>query len=226
VAKQIPATTTRYGVHQRRERVRDVRALWRVIKFSLSRCNPSFPGWPRFPGRRCSPSARSSTGKLAGGAGGSNVNDAGRRAGPPRFLRQALPTSGAWFSPRRWTLRSSLRPGRHGRASQPVDPASDLGEQRSRHRHLGQLKGHVTAVAHEPRADLDQLLAQGRQRPLRDRVRQRPASAGCSRGHTRARTVAAGPCWPGRRGATAASTGARPCLPGSIAPPCRVRCRT
>jgi hypothetical protein len=44
---------------------------------------------------------------------------------------------------------------------EPVDPAEDLGEQRSRNRHLGQLENHVTAMAHEPGADLDQLLAQG-----------------------------------------------------------------
>jgi hypothetical protein len=50
MARQTPTTTTRYSAHPRREKVRDVRASWRVIKFSLSSFNPSFPGWPRFLG--------------------------------------------------------------------------------------------------------------------------------------------------------------------------------
>jgi hypothetical protein len=34
--------------------------------------------------------------------------------------------------------------------SEPIDPAQDLGEQCSGHRHLGQLEHHVAAVAHDP----------------------------------------------------------------------------
>ena len=130
MARQTPATTMRYGVHQRRERLRDVRALWRVIKFPLSNSNPSFPGRPRFLGSTVLPERPLVNRKARRRYGGSNVNDGGRPMGSPGFLRQALPTSGAWFSPRRWTLRSSLWPGRHGRASQPVDATQDLGEQK------------------------------------------------------------------------------------------------
>ena len=56
----------------------------------------------------------------------------------------------------------SLAPSRrrHGRSSQPVDPAQNLGEELPRHGHLGQLEDHVAAVAHDPGADLHQLLAQ------------------------------------------------------------------
>ena len=60
---------------------------------------------------------------------------------------------------------------------QPVDPPQDLGEQRSRHRHLGQLEDDVAAVAHDAGADLDQLLAQGRQRPVLDLLAAAPACA-------------------------------------------------
>jgi len=49
----------------------------------------------------------------------------------------------------------------HGRFSQAVDPAQDRGKQRPWHRDLGQLEHHVAAVAHDPGADLDELLAQG-----------------------------------------------------------------
>jgi hypothetical protein len=46
--------------------------------------------------------------------------------------------------------------------------AANAAEQRSRHRHLGQLEHHVAAVAHDPGADLDQLLAQDRERSMLD----------------------------------------------------------
>ena len=42
-----------------------------------------------------------------------------------------------------------------------------------RHGDLGELKDDVAPMAHEPRTDLDQPLAQGRERPLRHLVRQR-----------------------------------------------------
>ena len=48
----------------------------------------------------------------------------------------------------------------HGRSSQPADPTQDLGKERSRHGDLGQLEDEVAPVAHDPGADLDQLLAQ------------------------------------------------------------------
>jgi hypothetical protein len=44
---------------------------------------------------------------------------------------------------------------------EPRDPTEDLGEQRSRHRHFGQLEHDVVPVAYDPGADLDQLLAHG-----------------------------------------------------------------
>ena len=50
--------------------------------------------------------------------------------------------------------------------------AQDLGEQCPRHGDLGQLEDEVAAVAHGPGADLDQLLAQGHQRPMLDLPRQ------------------------------------------------------
>ena len=53
------------------------------------------------------------------------------------------------------------------------DPTEDLGEQRSRHRHFGQLEHDVAAVADDSGTDLDQLLAQGGERPLLDLLRQR-----------------------------------------------------
>jgi hypothetical protein len=76
------------------------------------------------------------------------------RRGPSRRSARVSPTGFAdlWHMvlPSALDAPYSPWPGRHGRASQPVDATPDLGEQRPRHRHLGQLKGHVTAVAHEP----------------------------------------------------------------------------
>ena len=65
-----------------------------------------------------------------------------------------------------------LPPPRRPRPPGVIDPAQDLGEQRPRHRHLGELEDHVAPVPHDPGADLDQLLAQGRQRPLLNLLRQ------------------------------------------------------
>jgi hypothetical protein len=56
---------------------------------------------------------------------------------------------------------------------EPVDPAQDLGKQGARHCDLGQLEHDVAAMAHDPGADLDQFLAQRRQRPMLDLRRQR-----------------------------------------------------
>ena len=56
---------------------------------------------------------------------------------------------------------------------EPRDPTEDLGEQRSRHRHFGQLEHDVAAVADDSGTDLDQLLEQGGERPLLDVLRQR-----------------------------------------------------
>src|SRR3954453_19912204 len=94
-------------------------------------------------------------------------------AGLPGGFRRALPTFGAWSSPRHWPLHGPLRSGRyHGRSSQAVDPAPDRGKERSRHRHLGKLEDHMPPVPHDPGADLDQLLAEGRERPLLKLPRQ------------------------------------------------------
>jgi hypothetical protein len=40
-----------------------------------------------------------------------------------------------------------------------VDPAQDRGEHGARHRHLGQLEHDIAAVAHDPGAELHELLA-------------------------------------------------------------------
>jgi hypothetical protein len=48
----------------------------------------------------------------------------------------------------------------------------NLGKQGARHCHLGQLEHHVAAMAHDPGADLDQLLTQGRERPMLDLLGQ------------------------------------------------------
>lgn len=55
---------------------------------------------------------------------------------------------------------------------QPIDAAQDLGEQRPRHRHLGQLEDGVATVPDDPGANLDQLLAQRGQRPMFDLLGQ------------------------------------------------------
>jgi hypothetical protein len=49
----------------------------------------------------------------------------------------------------------------------------DVGGQGPGHRHLGQLEHDVAAVAHDPGTDLDQPLAQRRERPMLDRLGQR-----------------------------------------------------
>jgi hypothetical protein len=91
--------------------------------------------------------------------------------GPIRAALWPLVDLGAWFSPRLRAPHGPLRSGRrNGWSPQAVDPAQDFGEEHPRHRHLGQLEDDVAAVAHDPGADLDQLLAQRGQRPLRDRV--------------------------------------------------------
>jgi hypothetical protein len=107
---------------------------------------------------------------------------------PPRFgrfgpLGCTLVDSGTRLLPR-------LRPLSHGPfrsgccngwSSQAVDPTQDRGEQRWRRCHSSQLEHEMAAVAHASEqssggADLGQLLAQGRQRPLRCLVRQREAA--------------------------------------------------
>src|SRR6516162_6734307 len=71
---------------------------------------------------------------------------------------------------------------RRGRCPQPGNQRQDVGEHLSRHRDFGHLEDHVASVAHYPRADLDQLLAQAGQRPRlrRLRHRQRPHETGAS----------------------------------------------
>ncbi len=61
---------------------------------------------------------------------------------------------------------------RQRRWPQPVNQAQNLSEQGSCDGHLRHLESDVTAVAHDPRADLDQLLAQRGQRPVLDLLRQ------------------------------------------------------
>jgi hypothetical protein len=52
------------------------------------------------------------------------------------------------------------------RRSEPVDAARDIGEQVTSDGDLSHLERDVVTVAHDLRADLDELLAQRRQRPL------------------------------------------------------------
>ncbi len=56
---------------------------------------------------------------------------------------------------------------------QPVNQAQDLGEQNSGDSDLCELKGNVATVPHDLRADLDELVAQGGERPMLDLLRQR-----------------------------------------------------
>ena len=71
-------------------------------------------------------------------------------------------------APRLLELSAFIASGPHagsggGLGREVIDPAQDLGEQRPRHRDLGQLEHNVAAVAHDPGADLDELRAQGRE---------------------------------------------------------------
>lgn len=59
------------------------------------------------------------------------------------------------------------------RRPQVRDHAQDAGEEVSRDGHLRHLEGDIAAMADEPGADLDQLLAQRRHRPVADRLRRR-----------------------------------------------------
>jgi hypothetical protein len=76
--------------------------------------------------------------------------------------------------------RSSCRERRRLRP-QAFDPAEDLGEQGARHCDLSQLEHDVAAMAHDPGADLHQLLAQRRQRPMLDLRRRRKLRSGGQR---------------------------------------------
>ncbi len=57
------------------------------------------------------------------------------------------------------TIRTWLR-------SEPVDAAQDVGEQVTRNGDLGHLEDDVAPVAHDLRADLDELFPEAGQRPL------------------------------------------------------------
>ncbi len=56
---------------------------------------------------------------------------------------------------------------------QPVDQAQNLSEQSSGDSDFRELKGDITAMSHDLRADLDVLLPKRRQRPVFDLLRQR-----------------------------------------------------
>src|SRR5580704_7364424 len=60
-----------------------------------------------------------------------------------------------------------------GRRTQFRDQPQDVSEQMLGDGDLGHLKRDVTTVAHDLRADLDQLFLQARQRPILDRLRRR-----------------------------------------------------
>jgi hypothetical protein len=73
------------------------------------------------------------------------------------MVRSGQPT--ATGGPRRRSIRRRIA-------------ANDRGEHGARHRHLGQLEDDIAAVAHDPGADLHELLARRGQWPLRHLVRQ------------------------------------------------------
>ena len=56
------------------------------------------------------------------------------------------------------------------------DEPQDVGEEIFRDSNLGHLEGNIAAVAHDLRADLDQLFLQARQRPIFDRLRRRQSA--------------------------------------------------
>jgi len=71
--------------------------------------------------------------------------------------------------PRFWSnscRASALRHRRQGRRAQLRDQPQDIGEQVLRNGHLRHLEDDVAGVAHDLRADLDQLLLERRQRPV------------------------------------------------------------
>ncbi len=71
-----------------------------------------------------------------------------------------------------WMLLDRAPSWRQRRWPQPVNEAQDLSEQRSWDGDLRQLESDIAAVAHDLGADLDQLLAQGGQRPMFHRLGQ------------------------------------------------------
>src|SRR5262245_2607357 len=75
----------------------------------------------------------------------------------------------------RLPLRCTLRASAWGWVwrTKPCDPLQDAAEQLTRHRHLGHLENEVATVRDHLRPDLDDLLPQRGQGPLRDLARQR-----------------------------------------------------
>ena len=71
---------------------------------------------------------------------------------------------------------NTLRRRRIGRWPQFRDEPQDVGEQISRNGNLSHLKRDTATVAHDLRADLDQLFLQACQRPVLDRLRFHQAS--------------------------------------------------
>lgn len=95
-------------------------------------------------------------------APGTRKNLAGRSSGrtSPIGFRRMLPLGvSCWH--------------RHRERAQRGDPLDDRGKQLARDRDLRDLVGDVPAVADHLRADLDQFLAQRRQRPLGNRLGNR-----------------------------------------------------
>ena len=81
------------------------------------------------------------------------------------------------FSTGNLVFRSLIRPrvtsfDQRRRNRQPCNSVEDRGEQVPRHRHFGQLKCDVFRVPGDLGSDLDQFLAERRQRPMRDILRQ------------------------------------------------------
>src|SRR5262249_44289075 len=87
----------------------------------------------------------------------------------------ATPRTHAGRSSTPAALRNTLRASAWGRVwrPQPRDAIEEAAEQLPRHRHLRHLEDEVAAVRNHLRADLDDLLPQRGQGPLRDLARQR-----------------------------------------------------
>src|SRR4051812_3064724 len=111
-------------------------------------CKPIFPGWVPLPPETLLLHRFS----VIGTGARSRILAWESRWTPARRPAQAGLVSssdlGVWFSPRLWPFHGwLLSRGRNGRPSQALNPAQDRGEQRPRHRHLGQLEDKVAAVA-------------------------------------------------------------------------------
>ena len=71
-----------------------------------------------------------------------------------------------------WRLLDRPPSWRQRSRPQPVNQAQKLSEQSTGDSDFRELKGNITAMSHDLRADLDELLPKCRQRPVLDLLRQ------------------------------------------------------